>query len=363
MFCSSSTRTRTRTTTAASRNTISVLSTLIITIVFTNNFKFTKASTYDCECECCLPGTCDQLGTNKYFFNVGDPDLCTTLMCAGEVANCPDIGQHNSLGINRATYTDCECSCCKDDKCPTLTQTSFFAGTREQCSTKACASEFYGCPDPGAHASSDLNFAVYEDCTCGCADDATSELKYNRFEATSKSLCTRAECESRFTTCKSNSLAIISAWYTGVESEEGTFDSSPWDAYSNGQVRITVGSKTVTLSKAEAAGIAVSIIVVVFAFIAYCGYRLHQRRRGYRWMVFDHDEEGRMIAREERGSDDNKREIELSNAEGGGNNAARSSSNTAATQIISSLRDKHGTTDNKATGNNDQMSPYKVDGF
>ena len=44
---------------------------------------------YDCLCECCLPGQCE-LGTRSKKFNVGDPQFCTTNMCASNVASCPD---------------------------------------------------------------------------------------------------------------------------------------------------------------------------------------------------------------------------------------------------------------------------------
>ncbi|CAL6423540.1 unnamed protein product [Bathycoccus prasinos] len=290
---------------------------------------------YDCLCECCLPGQCE-LGTRIQTFNVGDPALCTTNMCASNVANCPDSGSHNAEGTNIATYLDCSCACCKDSNCPTLITNAFHSGGIQQCTPSACSSKFYSCPDPGAHNSAENeNFATFYDCTCGCADTPSQPKDINRFYGE------RNECESRFTTCKDEGASVIEAWYTGEESDSEKFDSSPWETYKDGNVRISIGGKTVTLSKGAAAGIAVVVLFVVFSVIGYFGYRLYQRRRGYRWMVFDHDEEGRIMAREVKGSSD----VEMSSSN---NNNISANSGTSPNYTSTAKND-------------DQMSPYRVD--
>ena len=53
------------------------------------------------------------------------------------------------------------CSCCKEDKCPVLTYSYFDAGSKDKCNEKACASEFYWCPDAGAHNDDTINVALY----------------------------------------------------------------------------------------------------------------------------------------------------------------------------------------------------------
>ena len=337
---------------------------------------------YDCLCECCLPGQCE-LGTRRHTFNVGDPQLCTTNMCASNLASCPDSGSHNAGGTNIATYVDCSCACCKDSNCPTLITNAFHSGGIQQCTPSACSSKFYSCPDPGAHNSAlNENFATFYDCTCGCADTPSQTKDINRFYAGKSTMCTQNECESRFTTCKDEGASVIEAWYTGEESDSEKFDSSPWETYKDGNVRISIGGKTVTLSKGAAAGIAVVVLFVVFSVIGYFGYRLYQRRRGYRWMVFDHDEEGRIMAREVKGSSD----VEMSSSNNN-NISANSGGNAENVVQISSLRAQHaaaaaaaaaaptatppasapeapsGTSPNytSTAKNDDQMSPYRVD--
>tara|TARA_X000000368_G_scaffold264310_1_gene209277 strand:+ start:561 stop:992 length:432 start_codon:yes stop_codon:yes gene_type:complete len=142
------------------------------------------------------------------------------------------------------------------------------------------------------------------------------------------------------------------------------FDSSPWETYNDGKVRISIGGKTVTLSKGEAAGVAVVVLLFVFSVIGYFGYRVHQRRRGYRWMVFDHDEEGRMVGRETKGSGD----VEMSS-----NTNTNGNGNAENVVQMSSLRAQHATTistpasspvapsNDSNAPSNDQMSPYRVD--
>ena len=340
-----------------------------------------SALEYDCMCECCLPGTCE-LGTREYKFNVGDPALCTTNMCASNVQNCPDSGSHNAGGTNIATYADCSCACCKDSTCPTLNEYAFHAGGIQQCTPSACSSKFYSCPDPGTHSANSENFATFYDCTCGCADTPSESMIFNRFYAGTSTMCTRNECESRFTTCKNQGASVIEAWFAGAESESEKFDSSPWQTYNDGKVRISIGGKTVTLSKGAAAGIAAAVLFIVFSVIGYFGYRLHQRRRGYRWMVFDQDEEGRMLAREVKGSSD----VEMSSSNNNNNNGG----NAENVVQISSLRAQHAAataaaaaaappslappgpqqsemvaspnyTRTAPTNVDDQMSPYRVD--
>ena len=102
---------------------------------------------YDCVCECCLPGQCE-LGTRKHTFNVGDPQLCTTNMCASNVASCPDSGSHNAGGTNIATYLDCSCACCKDSNCPTLITNAFHSGSIQKCRVRVLV-EVLLVPRPG----------------------------------------------------------------------------------------------------------------------------------------------------------------------------------------------------------------------
>ena len=321
---------------------------------------------YDCVCKCCLPDQCDSNTYTYEYFNVGDPELCTENMCASEVYACPDSGSHNDGGKNIATYMDCSCECCKDSTCPTKNKYAFHSGSRQKCNKFACSSQFYSCPDPGTHSQNSENYATFYDCTCGCADSPSDKKEFNRFDAGVSTKCTRGECESRFTKCKDEGASVIEAWYTGEESESDMFDSSPWETYNDGKVRISIGGKTVTLSKGEAAGVAVVVLLFIFSVIGYFGYRVHQRRRGYRWMVFDHDEEGRMVGRETKGSGD----VEMSS-----NNNTSGNGNAENVVQMSSLRAQHATTittpdsapvapsnDSNTPSNDDtQMSPYRVD--
>ena len=133
-----------------------------------HNSGATVTATYhDCTCSCCRSGTC-QNGLKQYTFDAGSPEKCTQSACASAFAQCPDAGSHNAGSDNAAannmvfaTYQDCMCSCCKENKCPELTYSYFDAGSKDKCTPKACASQFFQCPDEGSHNDGTINVALY----------------------------------------------------------------------------------------------------------------------------------------------------------------------------------------------------------
>ena len=58
----------------------------------------------DCECECCLPGQCEQ--RTLYSYRAGTADMCSDLQCQTRFYSCPDAGAHNAEGYLRSTYRE-----------------------------------------------------------------------------------------------------------------------------------------------------------------------------------------------------------------------------------------------------------------
>ena len=175
-------------------------------------------------------------------FDAGSPDKCTQKACASAFAQCPDEGSHNAGSDNPAannmvfaTYQDCMCSCCKENKCPELTYSYFDAGSKDKCTPKACASQFYSCPDAGAHNDGTINVALYT----GPKEAAT--------------------------------LAPTAAKPSGV----------------------TVTKETTQMPTYGAALLSIFLIGLVGTVCGMFVYRRVQRERGFRWVQFD--DEGRMM--------------------------------------------------------------------
>jgi hypothetical protein len=89
----------------------------------------------------------------SYTVAVGGKEQCTDSLCRSKFYDCPDYGSHNADGgIVTASYHDCTCSCCKEGTCGSgLKEYTFEAGAPEKCNAQQCSSQFYSCPDPGAH--------------------------------------------------------------------------------------------------------------------------------------------------------------------------------------------------------------------
>ena len=228
-----------------------------------HNAGATVTATYhDCTCSCCASGTCATPGLKQYTFDAGSPEKCTQNACASEFSQCPDAGSHNAASADAnanamvfATYQDCMCSCCKEDKCPTLTYSYFDAGSKDKCNEKACASEFYWCPDAGAHNDDTINVALY----------------------------------------------------TGKNAPA----SAPAAAAPSGL--------HVTKEKTEMPtyGAALLSIFLIGLFGTVCGlfvYRRVQRERGFRWVQFD--DEGRMMGEHPKPAADRSNAVEMNGANG-----------------------------------------------
>ena len=208
-----------------------------------HNSGATVTATYhDCTCSCCKSGTC-QNGLRQYTFDAGSPDKCTQKACASSFSQCPDEGSHNAASSDPAannmvfaTYQDCMCSCCKENKCPELTYSYFDAGSKDKCTPQACASQFYSCPDAGTHNDGTINVALY----------------------------------------------------TGTK-EATTLAPTP-TAQPTG---VTVTKETTQMPTYGAALLGIFLIGLVGTVCGMFVYRRVQRERGFRWVQFD--DEGRMM--------------------------------------------------------------------
>lgn len=159
----------------------------------------------DCTCKCCREGGCDSRTYTYHTFTAGSRDRCTTADCSSRFSQCPDAGSHNDDGLVIASYLDCACSCCMEDRCPNLTTALFSAGSRERCSAEQCSSRFSQCPDVGSHNSNGEVFADFFDCTCKCCLDPArceaEEFNFRRFAAGIPAACSAEQCSSRFSQC------------------------------------------------------------------------------------------------------------------------------------------------------------------
>ena len=58
-------------------------------------------------------------------------------------------------------YRTCSCACCKDAQCPNLIVNSWVLNDDAQCTSQACSSRYYQCPDAGSHSVDHVNIALY----------------------------------------------------------------------------------------------------------------------------------------------------------------------------------------------------------
>ena len=228
-----------------------------------------------------------------YKVAVGSKAECTDKLCRSNFYSCPDYGSHDG-GIVTASYHDCTCSCCKEGTCGQgLKEYTFEAGGQTKCTPDACSSNFYGCPDPGAHnadaagtASDALVFATYHDCMCACCKAGECPtLKYSMFHAGSKEKCNKEGCSSKFYACPDagahNSEGQVVASYSGPPA------SPPSVAAAAGVSPARVAEKGETVMPTY--GVALLVLVFVGTFIALVSvfvYRRVQRERGFRWVQF-----------------------------------------------------------------------------
>ena len=152
-----------------------------------------QATTHDCTCKCCMPGTCAS-GMTTFLESVGSAAACTDAMCRSRHSDCPDSGAHTANGGDPgmviAEYNDCTCHCCKPDECGTngsgLDVYTFHAESQAMCVPDQCSSRFHACPDVSGHHSSQTSavVALYSDCMCACSPDPPA-VSYSRFFAVS----------------------------------------------------------------------------------------------------------------------------------------------------------------------------------
>ena len=59
-----------------------------------------------------LPSRLTPHASGLYSYQALTPAHCSEKGCAGQFEQCPDMGQHNSLGHVRASCSNCVCACC-----------------------------------------------------------------------------------------------------------------------------------------------------------------------------------------------------------------------------------------------------------
>jgi len=248
---------------------------------------------HDCQCECCKEETCPVMKT--HMIAVGKREMCTQDMCRSKLFDCPDLGSHSDSGQVRATYHDCTCECCRVGQCGAgLTQYNFDAKSAGQCTSDACASNFYGCPNAGGHTTTgntDVNldsraFATYHDCMCGCTKDGVKANHFFVSGAKDGSKCIPAMCTSMFpTTCPSSKVdpeVTIETIYSG-EAPLVPLVAAPG---APGAATVAKDGETVLPTYA----VALLVILFVGTFVVLVGvliYRRVQHERGFRWSLFE----------------------------------------------------------------------------
>ena len=242
----------------------------------------------NCMCSCCLPDSCAN-GLRTYETFVNEPADCNPEMCGDRFYGCPDAtGSHNDQAEAFASFVDCSCGCDDEQGSTVYAEPKRFQSLGPQeCTPKQCDKEFPGfCARAGYRTTADFT-GVEEaeadcDCTCCPAGDTCSSEPYGI--ATGRaSLCTKQACSERLARCNIR-FDVITARYRGVET-----------------VELPGG-----LSPAAAGGIAAAVIVVAAAIIGAAltySYVAIKRRRGYAWVLHEHEENTSHMVKTNLGDD------------------------------------------------------------
>ena len=113
----------------------------------------------DCKCKC------DEGETYELF--VGDKSLCTKEQCEQKVSECTTA--------ESADFVSCMCVCGSHREL-------FPAERASECTKETCANEFPNeCPVPALETSTNENFPVFLDCSCGCRNEtSSSDVEYKK---------------------------------------------------------------------------------------------------------------------------------------------------------------------------------------
>ena len=206
---------------------------------------------YDCKCGC---------DANAFEISVGEASKCTEATGREKQTSCK-----NASAVE-AEYLDCMCDCCKGSACPHLEYNLFRSGSIESCTPTMCSEKFKNvCPE-SMGPKNDENFATYLDCNCQCV--GASDNEYSRFSVGSIDACNTEQCRRLLSTNVCTNEMEILAHYTGSESDL---------------------KGAIALTREEAAGVAISLMLVALSLIFFLGYRCYQRRyRGYHWHACQH---------------------------------------------------------------------------
>jgi len=244
---------------------------------------FSMPVTHDCTCKCCTPDRCPDMKT--YTIAAGSKEECSDSLCRSNFYDCPDYGAHSDGGIVSAAYHDCTCACCKDDLCEAgLTEHTFHADSLGNCNPDQCSARFYSCPDPGSHSDSSKVYATYHDCMCACSKD-DAMVSYHFMYAGSPANCSVGQCRSKFHRCPAegshNAGAHVVAYYSGVD------PPPPSIFLPAGAKVVEKGERKVILPTGAVVGASVGGSLLFVTLVGVFLYRLYQKEKGYKWIKFE----------------------------------------------------------------------------
>ena len=243
----------------------------------------------NCVCSCCLPDSCAN-GLRTYETFVNEPADCNPETCGDRFYGCPDAtGSHNDRAEAFASFVDCSCGCDDDERGGAVyaEPKRFQSLGPKRCNPDRCDKEFPGFCARAGYMTTAAFTGVEEaeadcDCTCCPAGDTCSSEPYG-IAAGRGSLCTKQACSERLARCDIR-FDVITARYRGVET-----------------VELPGG-----LSPAAAGGIAAAVIVVAAAIIGAAltySYVAIKRRRGYAWVLHEHEENTSHMVKTDLGDD------------------------------------------------------------
>ena len=248
----------------------------------------------DCTCACAASAG---LEATKYDIAVGSEAACTSAKCITERAEC------TAGGSVTASYHDCTCHCCNVGDCENGMQPyTFMANSPERCTASACASEFYQCPnDPNSDtttpAAASFTFATYQDCTCGCKMTSGDAFVYKMFYAGSPEMCTANQCSSNYYACPDPGAHTVAAGGRVEATYSGAVPEAPAaPAPAPASSRVTVTSKSTEMPTYAAALISILVIGLVGTVVGIFVHRKVQAERGFRWVKFDENDDKRADA-------------------------------------------------------------------
>ena len=242
----------------------------------------------NCVCSCCLPDSCAN-GLRTYETFVNEPADCNPETCGDRFYGCPDAtGSHNDRAEAFASFVDCSCGCDDERGGAVYAEPKRFQSLGpKRCNPDRCDKEFPGFCARAGYMTTAAFTGVEEaeadcDCTCCPAGDTCSSEPYG-MAAGRASLCTKQACSERLARCDIR-FDVITARYRGVET-----------------VELPGG-----LSPAAAGGIAAAVIVVAAAIIGAAltySYVAIKRRRGYAWVLHEHEENTSHMVKTDLGDD------------------------------------------------------------